>query len=63
MSEEKEMLVVTSKIKNYIKANGDLKSSKEGLAILNDKVTAMCDAAIAKAKGDKNKTVLGKHFE
>jgi histone H3/H4 len=62
MSEEKkEVLVVMSKVKAYIKAAGLLTSSTVADA-LSDKIKALCDAAIANAKKDKRKTVMDKDF-
>ena len=59
---EKETLVVSSKVKNYIKGNGDLKCSAKVIDVLSDKIREMCDAAIEKAKNDKRKTVQEKDF-
>ncbi len=59
---EKEVLVVASKVKAYIKASGDLKCSAAVIDVLSDKVRAMCDAAIQSAKSDKRKTVQEKDF-
>lgn len=57
---EKEALVVASKIKNYIKDNGDLKCSAKVIDVLSDKIREMLDAAIESAKNDKRKTVQDK---
>ncbi|MDA3956092.1 histone-like protein [Oceanispirochaeta sp.] len=59
---EKETLVVSSKVKNYIKSNGDLKCSAKVIDVLSDKIREMCDSAIEKAKNDKRKTVQEKDF-
>jgi len=59
---EKETLVVSSKVKNYIKTNGDLKCSAKVIDVLSDKIREMCDTAIENAKNDKRKTVQEKDF-
>ena len=53
---KKEMLVVGSKVKAYIKSNGCMTSS-ELLGALNDKVHALLDDACARTKGNKRSTV------
>ncbi|OQY39296.1 MAG: hypothetical protein B6229_04145 [Spirochaetaceae bacterium 4572_7] len=57
---EKEALVVTSKIKNYIKEAGDLKCSAKVIDALSDKIRDILDQAIESAKNDKRKTVQDK---
>lgn len=57
---EKEVLVIASKVKAYIKKSGDLKCSAAVIEVLSEKVRALCDAAIEKAKADKRKTLLEK---
>jgi histone H3/H4 len=59
---EKETLVVSSKVKNYIKTSGDLKCSAKVIDVLSDKIREMCDVAIENAKNDKRKTVQEKDF-
>lgn len=59
---EKETLVVSSKVKNYIKTSGDLKCSAKVIDVLSDKIREMCDAAMENAKNDKRKTVQEKDF-
>ena len=57
---EKETLVITSKVKTYIKETADLKCSAEVIDALSDKVRALCDAAIKSAQAAGRKTVQGK---
>lgn len=59
---DSEVLVVASKVKNYIKDNGDMKTSASVLSALSDKIRAMCDGAIASARADGRKTVLDRDF-
>ncbi len=57
---EKEVLVIASKVKSYIKSKGDLKCSATVVEVLSEKVRAMCDEAIQNAVADKRKTVQEK---
>jgi len=59
---DKEVLVVASKIKGYIKNKGDMKTSANVLDVLSDKLRAMCDQAIESARSDGRKTVLDRDF-
>jgi len=58
MSDSKEVLVVASKIKTYIKNQGDMKTSASVLEALSDRLRRMCDEAIDSARNDGRKTVL-----
>ncbi len=59
---EKETLVIASKVKAYIKEVADLKCSATVIDVLSEKVRALCDAAIEKAKADSRKTLMDKDF-
>ena len=54
---KKEILVVASKVKAYIKSAGGMNTSAAAIEVLSDKVKAICDQAIENAKNDKRKTV------
>jgi histone H3/H4 len=58
MSDSNEVLVVASKIKNYIKDAGDMKTSGNVLQALSDRLRGLCDEAIQSARSDGRKTVL-----
>lgn len=60
---DKEVLVVSSKIKAYIKSKGDLSTSAAVMDVLSDKVREILDNAIASAKGDKRKTVKDRDIQ
>jgi len=62
MSDNKEVLVVASKVKNYIKEAGDMKTSGAVLDVLSDRLRALCDGAIESARSDGRKTVLDRDF-
>lgn len=53
---EGEVLVVASKVRNYLKGQG-VKMSSELVESLNGKVKAMLDDAASRAKGNKRTTV------
>jgi len=58
MSDSNEVLVVASKIKNYIKDAGDMKTSANVLQALSDRLRSLCDEAMQSARSDGRKTVL-----
>ena len=53
---KKEVLVVASKVKAYVKSNGKM-SSSDAIAALNEKVYAMLDAAIDRTEANRRSTV------
>ena len=59
---ENEVLVVASKVKNYIKAKGDMKTSSAVLQVLSDRLRSLCDQAIETARNDGRRTVLDRDF-
>jgi histone H3/H4 len=58
---EKEVLVVNSKIKGYVKAKG-LSTSASVAEKLSDKVRDLINQAIERAKLDKRKTLMDRDF-
>ena len=62
MSDSNEVLVVASKVKNYIKDSGDMKTSAGVLQVLSDRLRGMCDQAVESARSDGRKTVLDRDF-
>lgn len=53
-----EILVVTSKVKAYIRARSGLRTSDGLMDVLSDKVRQICDDAIRVAQKNERKTVL-----
>ena len=51
----KEVLVVTSKVKAYIKSK-DMMTSSDAIAALSDKVYEMLDVAVVRAKANRRST-------
>jgi hypothetical protein len=52
----KEVLVVASKVKAYIKSK-QMMTSSDAIAALSDKVYSMLDGAIARTKANRRSTV------
>lgn len=59
---EQEVLVVTSKLKKYIRSAAGMSTSANVAPALSDKIRNMCDQAIENAKADKRKTVMDRDF-
>ncbi len=57
-----EVLVVASKIKNYIRTNSSMNTSSTVMDALSRKIRKMCDQAIEHAKQDGRKTVMDRDF-
>ncbi len=64
MSEQakNEVLVVSSKLKSYIKETSGLSTSAAVIDAVSAKIKEMCDKAIQNAKNDKRKTVMDRDF-
>jgi hypothetical protein len=54
----REVLVVVSKLKNYVRARSGFNCSDRVMEMLSDHVRAVCDRAIESARADSRKTVL-----
>ena len=57
-----EILIVASKLKDYIKKSADMNTSAEVMEVLSDKVRALCDQATIKARQEGRKTVMARDF-
>lgn len=62
MSDE-EVLVVVSKVKNYIRAKSEFNTAGNVAPKLSELVRRMCDQAIERARSDGRKTVMDRDFE
>lgn len=61
---DKEVLVVASRLKAYIRErSGDMSTSAEALEVLSDLIRAQCDDAIRRARMDGRRTVKGRDFK
>ncbi|MDX1763307.1 MAG: hypothetical protein R3231_03190 [bacterium] len=59
---EKDVLVVVSKLKNYIRATGGMNTAANAAPALSDIIRSLCDQAVANAKKDGRKTVMDRDF-
>lgn len=57
-----DVLVVVSKLKNYIRNASGMNTSASVASALSDMVRKACDQAIEKAKNDGRKTVMDRDF-
>jgi histone H3/H4 len=61
-TQEKEVLVVASKLKNYIRSKSGMNTSGAVIEAISDKIRRLCDQAIEHAKQDGRKTVMDRDF-
>lgn len=61
-SNSKEILIVASKLKNYIRTKSGMNTSSSVAEILSDQVRNLCDRAIENARQDGRKTVMDRDF-
>lgn len=55
-----DTLVVTSKVKKYIKEKGDCNTSGETVDALSKAVEKLCERGLESAKADGRKTVMAR---
>ncbi|MGA1191756.1 MAG: hypothetical protein ACO3XO_05690 [Bdellovibrionota bacterium] len=60
---DKEVLVVVSKLKNYIKDTAGMNTSGNVPARLTEIVHTLCNEAIENARKDGRKTVMDRDFQ
>jgi hypothetical protein len=58
----REVLVVVSKLKGYIKARSGMNTSDGVVPVLSDEIRRLCDRAIENASRDGRKTVMDRDF-
>ena len=61
-ADSKEVLVVASKIKAYIREKSGMNTSSSVLDALSDRLRGLCDRAIENARADGRKTVMDRDF-
>lgn len=59
----KEVLIVVSKLKNYIREKSGMNTSAAVAETLSDKIRSLCDQAVENAKRDGRKTVMERDFQ
>ncbi len=62
LSHEKEVLVVVSKLKNYIRTKSGMNTAAEVADVLSEKLRVLCDQAIEHTKQEGRKTVMARDF-
>ena len=62
MADNNEILVVASKLKNYIRSKSEMNTSASVMEVVSDRIREMCDQAIENARNDKRKTVKDRDF-
>ena len=62
MSDKDEVLIVVSKLKNYIRAQSEMNTAGNVAPALSGIIRELCDKAIESAKGDGRKTVMDRDF-
>lgn len=60
--DKKEVLVVASKLKAYIRSKSGMNTSAAVIDVLSDKIRQLCDQAVANAQSDGRKTVMDRDF-
>lgn len=59
---DKDVLIVVSKLKNYIRATSDMNTSGNVADKLSEIIRSLCQQAISNAKNDGRKTVMDRDF-
>ncbi len=62
LAHEREILIVASKLKDYIRAAAGFNTSAEVMQVLSDIVRGECQKAIDNARADGRKTVMARDF-
>lgn len=59
---EKEVLIVVSKLKNYIRAQSGMNTAGNVGPRLSDILRGLCDEAVSRARQEGRKTVMDRDF-
>jgi hypothetical protein len=59
----REVLVVTSKLKQYVRARSGFNTSDRVADVLSDVLRELCDGAIDRARAEGRRTVMERDFE
>jgi histone H3/H4 len=60
---ESEILVVVSKLKNYVRERSEMNTSDSVINVLSARLRRLCDRAIENARNDGRKTIMDRDFE
>lgn len=58
-----DVLIIASRLKEFIQARGDMNTSASVMDVLSDHVRIICDRAIDNARAEGRKTVMDRDFE
>ncbi len=58
-----EVLVIASRLKDYIHARAEMNSAAQVMDVLSDHLRRLCDRAIDNARNDGRKTVMARDFD
>jgi hypothetical protein len=58
-----EILIIASRLKEYIQARSEFNTSASVMDVLSDHIRVVCDRAIDNARADGRKTVLDRDFD
>lgn len=58
-----EILIIASRLKEYVQARADYNTSASVMEVLSDYVRVLCDRAIDNARAEGRKTVLDRDFD
>ncbi len=61
-SDGSEVLIVASKLKNYIRSKSGMNTSSAVVDVLSARVRQLCDQAVENAKREGRKTVMDRDF-
>lgn len=61
-ADNQEVLVVVSKLKNYVRAQSGMNTSSSVASKITEIVKNLCDQAMEKAKADGRKTLMDRDF-
>ena len=53
-----DLLVVTSKVKQYIREKSQMNTASNLISVLSEKIKGLCDQAIQHAQAEGRKTVM-----
>ena len=59
----REVLVIASRLKDYISARSEYNTSQSVMDVLSDHLRVVCDRAIENARSEGRKTVMDRDFE
>ena len=60
---DKEVLVVISKVKKYIRSVSGMNTAGSVAPALSDVIRNLCDQAVERARKDRRKTVMDRDFQ